>query len=103
MNEQVTHYSNGIESPLKCFKIKIRFIVMHIYIHTRNLSSAFNQSRLAPVEHARAHAQGHTLKEMPYTLEQWAANHSPRGAWGYGALLKGTSADTPPTVSSPII
>ena len=61
MNEQVTHYSNGIESPLKCFKIKIRFIVMHIYIHTQNYSSAFNPSRLALVEHANA--QGHTLIE----------------------------------------
>jgi len=38
-------------------KIKIRFIVMHIYILTWNLSSAFNPSRLAPVEHAH----GHTL------------------------------------------
>ena len=40
---------------------------MHIYIHTRNLSPAFNPSRLAPVEHAHAHAQGHTLGEIPYT------------------------------------
>jgi len=34
---------------------------IHIYIYIHNLSSAFNPSRLAPVEHA--HAQGHTLIE----------------------------------------
>ena len=45
------------------------------------MSSAFNPSRLAPVEHA----QGHTLIET-------GAAHSARGAWEHGALLKGTSA-----------
>ena len=30
---------------------------------TRNYSSAFNPSRLAPVEHTHAHAQGYTLME----------------------------------------
>ena len=41
-------------------KIKITFIVVSHKV-TRNYSSAFNLSRLAPVEDT--HAQGHTLME----------------------------------------
>jgi len=52
---------------------------MHIYIHTQNLSSAFNPSMLAPVEHA--HAQGHTLIETDAIQR-----------WGYGAFLSTGSA-----------
>ena len=33
---------------------------MHMQGNTQNLSSAFNPSTLAPVEHTHAHAQGHT-------------------------------------------
>ena len=55
------------------------------------LLSAFDPSKLAAVEHT--HAQGHTLMETD-AIHWWAANHSARGAWGYGALLKGTSAMT---------
>ena len=74
-----------------------------IHAYTRNLSSAFNPSRLAPVD---SHMHMHTLIE---TGGQWATIHSARGAWGYSALLKGTSAvtrrwtATPPAVSPPIL
>ena len=76
-------------------KLRLRLLYCPVVIVTRNTqngSSAFDPSGLAPVEHA--HAQGHTLMET-YTLEQWAAIHSTRGAWGYGASLKGTSVVEP--------
>ena len=80
-----------------CFHIILRSDFLScIHAYTRNLSSAFNPSRLAPVD---THAHGHTS----------VGSHSQRpGSMGYGALLKGTSAvtrrwtATPPAVSSPI-
>ena len=51
----------------------------------------------------------HTYRDRCHTLERWAAIHSAQGAWGYGALLKGTSdvtrrwTATPPAVSPPIL
>jgi len=74
---------------------------MYMHGNTQNLSSAFNPSTLASVEHTHAHAQCHTHGDRCHTLEQWVAIHSAWGAWGYSALLKGTSA-TPPAVGSPI-
>ena len=44
-------------------KIKIRFYCHVDTGNTQNYSSAFNPSRLPPVEHTHAHAQGHTLME----------------------------------------
>ena len=47
----------------------------------------------------------HTHRDRCHTLEQWAAIHRAWGAWGYSALLKGTSTmtrrwtDTPPAVN----
>jgi len=58
-----------------------------------------------PVEHTHTHTHTCTCT----VLEQWAANYSARGAWGYGALLKSTSAvtrrwtATPPALSPPIL
>jgi len=73
--------------------------------HTRNFSSAFNPSRLAPVD-THAHAQAHTLIETDAV--HWSGGQpftAPGEHGGYGALLMGTSAvtrrwtDTPPAVS----
>ena len=82
-------------------KVKIRFIVMYREIH-----GICPPLLTHPGWHLlNIHAHGHTLRERCHTLEQWAANHSARGAWGYSALLKGTSAvarrwtDTPSAVS----
>ena len=63
-----------------------------------------NPSRLATVDYTHAHAQGHTLKETDAV--HWSSGQpiAARGAWGYGALLKGMFAvarrwtDTPPAV-----
>jgi len=70
--------------PLLCKHIKIKIaFYCHVTSHT-NLLSAFDPSSLAHA-HAHAHAQGHTWWDRCH-LERRAANHSARGAWGYGAL-----------------
>jgi len=66
----------------------------------------FNPSRLAPVEHTHAHAQGHTLMETDYTLERWAAIHSARGActrasfWAVGNRTANPQVIGRPTLST---
>jgi len=86
-------------------KIKIRFIVI------QEIHKSTPPHLTHPGWHllnTHMHKVTHSWREMSYTLERWAAIHSARGAWGYGALLKGTSAvarrwtATPPVVSSPI-
>ena len=85
------------------FKIKIRFIVMHTHEICPRLLTR-------PGWHLLTHTctGSHTHRDRCRTLERWAAKHSARGAWGYCALLKGTSAvarrwtATPPAVSPPI-
>jgi len=60
-----TTMSDTVLCPYKlwmvCLRLTLRSLYCHVVIVTRNTqnySSAFNPSRLAPVEHA--HAQGHT-------------------------------------------
>jgi len=64
---------------------QLRLRLLYFHVVTRNYSSAFEPSRLAPVER-----MGHTLiaTDAIITLKRWAAYHSAQGAWGYGALLK---------------
>ena len=59
---------------------------MQIQGNTRNYSSAFNPSRLAPVEHTHAHAQGHTLMETDAV--HWSGGQSFRapGEHGWGMV-----------------
>ena len=47
-----------------------------------------------PGWHLLTHTCTHTHRDRCHTLERWATIHSTRGAWGYSALLKGTSAMT---------
>ena len=57
------------------------------------------------LSHPGWHLLTHTHRDRCHTLELWAAVQSTWGAWGYSALLEGSSAmtarwtDTPPAVS----
>ena len=95
-----THTQQRSYMRSKQHKIKIRFIVMHTYEICPPLLTH-------PGRHLLTHTctGSHTYRDRCHTLERWAAIHSAQGAWGYSALLKGTSdmtrrwTATPPAVS----
>jgi len=71
---------------------------MQIQLNTWNFSSAFNPSRLAPVEHS--HVQGHTLMETDAI--HWSGGHpitAPGGVrrLAQGHLSRGEEVDSHPS------
>ena len=83
---------------------KIRYIVMNREIQ-EICPSLLTHPGLNTQMHMHMHRVTHIHGDRCHTLERWAANHSTWGAWGYGALLKGTSGvarrwtDTPQSLS----
>ena len=76
-------HSNGCQH-VKHSSLKIKITLLSCYKCYTILLSAFNPSRLAPVEHTCMCTGSHTHGDICHTLEQWAANYCARGARGYG-------------------